>query len=83
MNFQESLQHAANQLHELTLRAKKINYKNIPPSLPKRPSEITMVGFRKRFSNWKNGLKTLEEERTRGTVISANQTTLLKNYLNN
>lgn len=81
MTFQESLQQSAEQLYELTLRAKKINYKNIPPRLPKNPTEATMVGFRKRFSNWRDRLKYLEVERTLGTIT--NDTNLLKSYLNN
>jgi hypothetical protein len=75
------LQTIANQLYELNLRAKKINYKNKIPKLPKNPTESTMSGFRKRLSNWTNLLSHCEAERMRGTISS--DPNLLRNYLNN
>lgn len=78
MSFQTEFQDTSAQLYELVLRAKKINYKNKPPHLPKRPTESTMMGFRKRLSNWTNCLLRLEEERMRGTISS--ETDLLRNY---
>ena len=81
MNFQETLQNSADQLYELTLRAKKINYKNKPPRLPKKPTESTMMGFRKRLSNWTDRLRYLEEERMRGTISS--ETDVLRKHFSN
>lgn len=65
-------------LHELALRANKINYKNKIPSLPINPTESTMRGFRKRLSNWTNTLTHIESERMRGTIKS--DPNLLKSY---
>ncbi len=65
-----SQQRLANQLYELNLRAKKINYKNKIPTLPKKPTNSTMMGFYKRLSNWTNVLSHIESERMVGTISS-------------
>jgi len=54
-----------NELSVLKERARKINYKNGLPSLPKPKSsqksfDNLMIGFYKRLYNWKNGLVQME-----------------------
>lgn len=71
-----------NELSDLSSRARKIEYKNVIPSLPERPTDSTMSGFYKRFNNWKKGLFHLEGER-----IMQHETTYdnnpLKNFVTN
>jgi hypothetical protein len=70
-----------NELSELIYRAKKVNYKNIPPRLPKNPTESTMTGFHKRLRNWSNGLFSLEQETNRHNKrIVKTDINLLKSY---
>jgi hypothetical protein len=68
----------SDELYELTLRAKRIAYKNKPPHLPKNLTISTLSGFVKRYSSWKRGLQILEQELERGTIKT--QTNLLKNF---
>jgi hypothetical protein len=66
------------KLTDLALRAKKTNYKNRIPRLPKNTTSSTMMGFRKRFNNWVRGLKTLERERLPHGILQDKE--LLNNY---
>lgn len=66
------------QLSELTSRAKRINYKNVIPRLPKNPTESTLAGFKKRLSNWIKQLETLEQEKLVEVVQTGN---VLDSYL--
>ena len=75
----EQTQQLSNELYELTLRAKRTNYKNKPPRLPKNINASTLSGFVKRFSSWKSRLQNLELELERDTIrVEAN---LLTNFL--
>jgi hypothetical protein len=54
-----------NEISDLKTRARIIGYKNVFPRLPKEQHTQTafdnlMIGFEKRFQNWKNGLIQLE-----------------------
>lgn len=69
-----------NQLHDLQIRAKKIDYKNQIPKLPNTSNPTSMMGFRKRLANWTAILKYLETERLREIV---SHEPLLKNFFNN
>lgn len=75
-----NLELLTSELYELNLRAKKINYKNRIPQLPKNPTESTIQGFKKRLSNWVAILKHIESERMQGTIKS--DSNLLRKYLN-
>lgn len=64
---QEQIMKIESELLELKVRARNAGYKNIIPRLPKKlkNKETTlqmsvMSGFRKRLTNWKNGLITME-----------------------
>lgn len=67
------------QLTELTSRAKRINYKNTIPRLPKNPTESTLAGFKLRLSNWIKQLEVLEKERLTENVIQTGD--VLTSYL--
>lgn len=69
-----------NQLYDLQIRAKKIDYKNKIPKLPNTSSPASMMGFKKRLANWTAILKHLETERLREIV---SHEPLLKNFFNN
>lgn len=68
-----------NQLKDLTSRAKRINYKNTIPRLPKNPTESTLAGFKLRLSNWVKQLEQLERERIIEVIQTGN---VLTSYLN-
>ncbi len=52
------------QLSELRSRAVKVEYKNIIPSYPKKPTQATLVGFNKRLSNWTRLLEDVEKQKS-------------------
>ena len=49
-------------IFELKQRARKVDYKNVLPRMPKKPTESTMRGFHGRLGNWTKGLEYLEEQ---------------------
>ena len=69
----------ATQLSDLKSRARVVNYKNAIPRLPKVPTLATLTGFKKRLSNWKKGLLSLESERLHQSI--KNDPNVLRNYV--
>lgn len=67
------------QLSDLKSRARVVNYKNAIPKLPKVPTNATLAGFKKRLSNWKKGLLSLESERLHQPI--KNDPNVLHNYV--
>lgn len=67
------------QLSDLKSRARVVNYKNAIPKLPKVPTSATLAGFKKRLSNWKKGLLSLESERLHQPI--KNDPNVLHNYV--
>lgn len=67
------------QLSDLKSRARVVNYKNAIPKLPKVPTLATLAGFKKRLSNWKKGLLSLESERLHQPI--KNDPNVLHNYV--
>ena len=62
----ETYESLRKELMEYSFRAKKKNYKCVIPNMPKRTQEpellrSTIMGFSKRFSNWKSSFKKFEE----------------------
>jgi hypothetical protein len=56
------------ELSEYVSKARRSGYKCQPPKLPKNTSDhshlrSTLMGFTKRFSNWKNNLLKFEESK--------------------
>lgn len=78
-DFESLIKEYQNQLSDLGYRARNINYLNILPQIPKKPTSSTLSGFQKRLSNWKKGLIQLEGERLR--EITLNDPHLLSNYI--
>lgn len=64
------------ELGNLAFRANKINYLNKLPRLPKNPTESTLLGYKKRLSNWIKVLVQLEKERKQISIKES------KNLLN-
>lgn len=58
-------------LSDLKIRARRVNYKNEIPHLPKKPTSSTMSGFRGRLGNWLKVLENLEKEKLLHTNIRA------------
>ncbi len=48
---------------DLVQRAIKVGYKDRLPKMPKSPNSSTMIGYRKRTSNWMHKLMHFERER--------------------
>ena len=68
-------------LSKLNSRSRAANYKNKLPKLPKNINALTLQGFRKRLSNWENGLVYVEKSKTPLQVQEDPQ--LLSNYFKN
>ena len=64
------------QLEDLKFRAKRIDYKNTIPSLPKKPTESTMSGFYSRLNNWRRQLEVLEKERINESITKTDDVIL-------
>ena len=81
LNFslEEQISSLTLQLSDLKSRARVVNYKNALPKLPKVPNPATLIGFKKRLSNWKKGLLSLESERLHQSI--KNDPNLLQNYV--
>lgn len=69
------------ELSDLNSRARKIDFKSKLPTLPKKPTQATMLGFFKRLANWKNVLTHLERERLLQRETITYDSNLLNNYL--
>lgn len=79
MDKEVTLQEIENQLADLKSRAKRIDYKNVIPRLPKKITHSTLSGFKKRLSNWTKQLEHLERERILEKVIHTEN--VLESYL--
>jgi len=81
LNFslEEQISSLTLQLSDLKSRARVVNYKNALPKLPRVPNSATLIGFKKRLSNCKKGLLSLESERLHQSI--KNDPNLLQNYV--
>lgn len=77
--IEEQVSNLTTQLSDLKSRARVVNYKNAIPKLPKNPNSTTLTGFKKRLSNWKKGLLSIESERLHESIT--NDSNVLYNYV--